>query len=147
MKDKVFVDTNICIYCYSDDEFDKSESARELILNNNTYISIQVLKELTNLLIKKFKLDIKLIENIIKEQIDLNNIYLNNENDVLKAIEISNKYKFSFYDSLIISSAISSDTSILYSEDMQHNQIIEDKLKIINPFYRYYLIYSCFGEA
>lgn len=35
MNDKVFIDTNICIYCYSDDELDKSEIARNLIIDNN----------------------------------------------------------------------------------------------------------------
>lgn len=134
MNDNVFIDTNICIYCYSNDEMEKSEIARNLIIENNTFISIQVLKELTNTLIKKFKLDFKQIEDIISEQIELNNIHLNNEVDILNAIKISNKYKFSFYDSLIISSAISADSNILYTEDMQHNQIIDEKLKIVNPF-------------
>ncbi len=134
MNDKVFIDSNICIYCYSDDELEKSEIARKIIIKNNSFISIQVLKELSNTLIKKFKLDFKNIENIIKEQIELNNVYLNNETDILNALKISNKYQFSFYDSLIISSAISTNSNILYSEDMQHNQMIESKLKIINPF-------------
>ncbi len=134
MNDKVFIDSNICIYCYSDDELEKSEIARKIIIKNNSFTSIQVLKELSNTLIKKFKLDFKNIENIIKEQIELNNVYLNNETDILNALKISNKYQFSFYDSLIISSAISTNSNILYSEDMQHNQMIESKLKIINPF-------------
>jgi predicted nucleic acid-binding protein len=40
----------------------------------------------------------------------------------------------SYWDSLIISSALESGCKILYTEDMHHNQIIEGKLKIINPF-------------
>ena len=44
-------------------------------------------------------------------------------------------YKFSYWDSLIVSSAIESKCSILYSEDMQHNQIINERLKILNPFF------------
>lgn len=134
MNDKVFIDTNICIYCYSDDELEKSEIARKIIIENNSFISILVLKELSNTLNKKFKLDFKNIENIIKEQIELNNVYLNNETDILYALKISNKYQFSFYDSLIITSALSTNSNILYSEDMQHNQMIENKLQIINPF-------------
>ena len=52
----------------------------------------------------------------------------------LKAINIKLKYNFSFWDSLIIASALENNCSILYSEDMQHGQVIEDNLKIINPF-------------
>jgi predicted nucleic acid-binding protein len=35
---------------------------------------------------------------------------------------------------LTLSAAIESEASILYSEDMQHNQLIEKQLRIINPF-------------
>jgi predicted nucleic acid-binding protein len=51
-----------------------------------------------------------------------------------KASQIRDKYNISYYDSLILSSAINSKCTILYTEDMQHNQIIENQLKIINPF-------------
>jgi predicted nucleic acid-binding protein len=44
-------------------------------------------------------------------------------------------YKLSYWDSLIVSSAIESKCSILYSEDMQHDQIINNQLKIIDPFF------------
>ncbi len=40
------------------------------------------------------------------------------------------------YDSLIISTALENNCEILYSEDMQHKQIIENKMVIINPFER-----------
>jgi predicted nucleic acid-binding protein len=55
--------------------------------------------------------------------------------DTIKyAYKIKDKYKFSYFDSLIIATALNHNCQILYTEDMQHNQIIEDKLKIINPF-------------
>ena len=53
---------------------------------------------------------------------------------VKKAFSISIKYQFSYWDSLIIASALENDCDILYTEDMQHNQKIEDALTIINPF-------------
>ena len=43
------------------------------------------------------------------------------------------KGKVSFWDSLIVASAIENQCSILYTEDMQNGQIIEDRLKIVNP--------------
>ena len=44
------------------------------------------------------------------------------------------RYKFSFYDSIIIAAALDAKCSILYTEDLQHKQIIEKTLTIINPF-------------
>lgn len=38
------------------------------------------------------------------------------------------------YDSLIIATALEASCTTLYSEDMQHGQLIENKLLIINPF-------------
>ncbi len=51
----------------------------------------------------------------------------------LTACDIRNTYNISYYDSLILSSAMDSRCDILYNEDMQHNQKIEN-LIIINPF-------------
>ncbi|HNZ27311.1 MAG TPA: PIN domain-containing protein [Spirochaetota bacterium] len=55
-----------------------------------------------------------------------------NLDTIINAIHISNKYKYSYYDSLIISTALENNCNILYSEDLQHNQLIENKLRIIN---------------
>ena len=53
---------------------------------------------------------------------------------VAKAIEINNRYGYSYWDSLIVATALRSNCNILYSEDMQNSQLIEDRLRIINPF-------------
>jgi len=47
---------------------------------------------------------------------------------------IAQRYQFSFYDSLIIASALEAGCITLYSEDMQHEQVIEKRLTIRNPF-------------
>ena len=53
---------------------------------------------------------------------------------VKEACKNAQKYKFSFYDSLIISAALECDCNILYSEDLHNGQLIENRLKITNPF-------------
>jgi len=47
---------------------------------------------------------------------------------------LHDKYFYSYFDSLMLSSALKSSCDIIYSEDMQHGQVIEKSLKIINPF-------------
>ena len=50
------------------------------------------------------------------------------------ALEIRERYGFSWYDSLIVAAALESGCELLYSEDMQHGQVIEGRLRVINPF-------------
>jgi predicted nucleic acid-binding protein len=50
------------------------------------------------------------------------------------ALDIRERYGFSWYDSLIVAAALESNCDLLYSEDMQHGQIIEGRLSIVNPF-------------
>ena len=50
------------------------------------------------------------------------------------AQDLIGKYDFQVFDGIIIAAALEADCDIIYSEDMQDGQIIENKLKIINPF-------------
>ena len=53
---------------------------------------------------------------------------------VIDSFVIRNRFHYSYWDSLIIASALEHDCFVLYSEDMQHDQIIQEQLRIINPF-------------
>lgn len=55
MNDNVFIDTNVIVFGYSFTEPDKQRIARQLISESNSFISVQVLQELANILTKKFK--------------------------------------------------------------------------------------------
>jgi len=58
--------------------------------------------------------------------VDIETLYL--------AEHIMLKYDLQIFDSIIIASAIESNCNVLYTEDLQHNQIIEGTLTIQNPF-------------
>jgi predicted nucleic acid-binding protein len=134
MSDRIFLDTNILVYSYSNSEPLKQEIARKLISQNNSFISTQVLQELTNTVTKKFKFSYVDATNAVNENIQNNNLHINSANTIIQACKIASRYGFSFYDSLIISAAIESNCSILYSEDMKHTQVIFDFITIVNPF-------------
>jgi predicted nucleic acid-binding protein len=136
MPDKVFLDTNILIYCYSVDEKEKQEKALWLLdkHSENSLISTQVINELSNILFKKFKLSYVEIENTILEidnYIDIVNFTMTTQ---IKALKIKDKYRLQFYDSLIIATAMENNCTTLYSEDMQNGLVIENILTIVNPF-------------
>ena len=102
--------------------------------NNNIYISKQVINETINILIKKFKLNIKDIINVVKE-LEKEFIILDFDIQIqLNALKLKQNYNLQFYDALIVSTALKNSCTILYSEDMQDKLVIEKKLKIINPF-------------
>ena len=134
MKDKIFLDTNILLYAYSTEK-EKQEKAQNILNTyNNIYISKQVINETINILIKKFKLNIKDIINVVKE---LEKEFIVLDFDVqtqLNALNLKQNYNLQFYDALIVSTALENSCTILYSEDMQDKQLNEKKLKIINPF-------------
>lgn len=134
MNDNVFFDTNIIVYSYSNSEPTKQLLAQKLIANTISFFSTQVLQELTNIATRKLNFCYADATNAVIECCNNNNLHINNDSTILKACSIAERYQFSFYDSLIIASAIECNCSILYSEDMKHNQIIFDSLTIINPF-------------
>jgi len=139
MKDKVFFDTNIFIYAVDDTVEDKMMKSRSLLLKfspkNQSIISFQVIQEFINTCLKKKFLITEtekfnfFIENELKSRWVINPTM----EFYFQAINIKNQYKYSFYDSLIIAAALKAKCKILYSEDMQHNQKI-DNLQILNPF-------------
>lgn len=134
MKDNCFVDTNIIVYCYTNDEPVKQQKALTVSSGTETFVSTQVLTELSNTLKKKFKLDWAEIELVISEIGTGFNVYVNKPTTIERACQIANVYHYSFYDSLIITAALACNCSILYSEDMQNGQVIENSLTIVNPF-------------
>lgn len=134
MKDNSFIDTNILIYCYSTTESIKRNKAIEISSNVNVFLSTQVLNEFVNVLSKKFKLNWKSIAKSLNEVVHNYHIVYNDVNTIKSACNVAAKYHYSFYDSLIISSALEADCHFLLSEDLQHNQLIDNKLRILNPF-------------
>jgi predicted nucleic acid-binding protein len=136
MTDKVLFDTNIWVYLYAQNLPDKSVKVRELVNNNFTsiIISTQILGEFYNVLTKKKLKSQDETKQIIQEMVTNFTIV---EIDVLKvmaALEINSKYGYTYWDSLVVATALQHNCDILYSEDMQANQLIENKTRIVNPF-------------
>jgi len=53
---------------------------------------------------------------------------------ITKAMDMSSRLKFPYWDSLIVASALEAGCDILYTEDLQHGQIIDNRLTVRNPF-------------
>ncbi len=138
MKDKVFLDTNIIVYAHDRSSGDKHAVARDIMdylwESRKGVISVQVLQEFFVCVTKKIVKPL-LLKNarIILEYLSSWNVVVNDKYITLKAIDLQEKYRFSFWDSLVIQAAIQSQTSLLLSEDLPDGQVVSD-VKILNPF-------------
>lgn len=52
----------------------------------------------------------------------------------MNASSLRVQHGFSFWDSLIVMSALSTDAIVPYSEDMHDGLFVADQLTIVNPF-------------
>jgi predicted nucleic acid-binding protein len=135
MSDKVLLDTNLWVYLYSKNPADKYEKVNTLLSSQieSLIMSTQILGELYNVLLKKKFRTQAQAQEIISQLIAGFDITEIPATQVIEAIKINVRYGYSYWDSLLVSTALLNNCSILYSEDMQHDQLIEGKLRIINP--------------
>ena len=139
MSGKYFIDTNIFIYAFDSKNPEKQDRANRIIKaaldQQNGCISYQVVQEFINVTTRKFAVPLSVpeckmfLENVLYPLCDVFSSF----DLYLHSLDIMDRWKFGFYDSLIIAAAIQADCTILYSEDLQHNQKIQ-QLTIINPF-------------
>jgi len=135
MPGKFFLDSNVVIYAYSRTEVDKRTTARRIIDSPLSVVSTQVLQEVANIFKRKYQLEYPAIREALCEcTAAVGELHTNTSQTVLKACDIADRYRFSFYDSLIIAAALESNCTTLYSEDLQHGQVIEKSLTVCNPF-------------
>lgn len=139
MSGEFFIDTNVLVYMFDKQEHDKRNTAQRLVqhalVTNQGMISYQVAQEFLNVALRKFKgplLDHKSRDFLDRVLTPLCKVYPSMPL-YQEALRIHQRWKFSFYDSLIIASAIHANAELLYSEDMQHGQRIES-ITLINPF-------------
>jgi predicted nucleic acid-binding protein len=127
-----FVDSNVLLYLVLDNGA-KAAKARE-VLGLGCTISVQVLNETTNVLRRKYKMpwnEVRQFLAVVRKLTETIPV------DIViheAGIDIAERYGFSIYDSMIAAAAIKSDCHIVFSEDMQHDQLIDQKVRVINPF-------------
>ena len=133
MEDKIFVDSNIWLYAFME-VGEKKETALGIISKENCILSTQIINEVCVNLIKKADYGEEDISKLVKSFYRKYQIENIDKDTILKSSALRAKVEISYWDSLVIASAVKSGCKIIYTEDMQHNQKIEGKLKIIDPF-------------
>ncbi|NJM37577.1 MAG: PIN domain-containing protein [Akkermansiaceae bacterium] len=131
-----FVDSNILIYAAEETlpTPRKTTIAREVLQCEHLHLSVQVLNEFTANARKPNKLGLpKDRERGWIDSFLLFEVTAITASIYLSALEIHDRYGLSHWDALILAAAIESHCEVLYSENLQHGQIIEGVL-VVNPF-------------
>jgi predicted nucleic acid-binding protein len=138
MRDKVFVDTNILIYAYDLASEVKRKRAVEAVKvlwdSGNGVLSTQVLQEFYVNVTRKIGHPItpdkarSILGTYLAWQVEVIR-----PDSVLRASELQERHKISFWDAMIVVAAIQSGAVKILTEDLNHGQLIEGIL-IENPF-------------
>lgn len=134
----MFIDTNILVYAYDASAGEKHKKALEIMENlwdsGNGIISSQVLQEFFVNVTKKISKPLNVIatKEIVKDLLKWKTVIINGE-IILEAIDIHTQHKLSFWDSMIIVSAIGGGADTILSEDLSDKQVIRG-ITIKNPF-------------
>ena len=128
-----FFDTNVLIYAVA--QGDERSAQAELLLAAGGAISVQVMNEFASVARRKLGRSWSEIKEALQAIRVLCPVVapLTSATHEL-AIELASRYQFEIYDALIAAAAIQTKCSVLYSEDFQDGQVIEQKLTVKNPF-------------
>lgn len=127
-----FFDTSVLLYLLSSDAA-KADRVEALLADRGT-LSVQVLNEFAVVAIRKLKMplpEVREVLDTIRAVCDVLPVTIETHDRALAIVE---RYGCSLYDSLLIAAALMAGSKRLYSEDLQHGQLIDRQLRVVNPF-------------
>lgn len=137
-RDLQFVDTNVLIYAHDFSAGEKHTRSRELIAglweSGLGCLNVQVLQEfyvnVTEKVAKPLSSDVaaQIVSDLSAWQVHRPGV-----EDFLDAIRLQHRYQMSFWDAMIVVSAIQLGCPTLWSEDLNPGQVY-DMVKVARPF-------------
>jgi predicted nucleic acid-binding protein len=96
---------------------------------------MQAMNESSNVWFNKFKWSAaKIEEHLNNIELVCDDVLQIHRNTINKALSLKDRYGYSYYDCLMLASALDGNCRFIYTEDMSDGQVINDTLIIINPF-------------
>jgi predicted nucleic acid-binding protein len=140
MSVELFIDSNVLLYQLDTGDRRKHAIAErivsEAVAHESACISFQVVQECLNTVLRKA--EVRLDITAARAWLDAVLARLYRVPATLdlyrRALQVQERYRFAFYDSLIVAAALEAGCKRLLSEDLQHGQRIEKTLAIENPF-------------
>lgn len=134
-----FFDSNVFIYLFDDADPQKQARARSIVASalvaDTACISFQVVQETLHVLTRKFakRVPSEIAKDILRDSLQPFWRVQPSPGLYIRALDLQERYRFSFYDSLIVAAAVEAGCARLLSEDLQDGQRV-DQLLIENPF-------------
>ena len=135
---KVFLDTNILVYAHDTSAGTKHDLARGIVAHQWTHrrgvLSTQVLQEFFVSVTRRLPkpMDTATAQKVVADLLNWE-VVVNDGNSILGAVELLKRFKYSFWDSLIVHAALQAGAEVLMSEDLSTGQNIQG-MTIENPF-------------
>jgi predicted nucleic acid-binding protein len=127
-----FFDTNVLVYLASGDRA-KADRAERILRDGGT-ISVQVLNEIANVARRKMQFGwhetrdflgyLRGILTVVPLTPEIHDV----------GLDLAERHELSIYDAMIVAAALVAGCDRLWSEDMQHGQVLDRRLRISNPF-------------
>jgi predicted nucleic acid-binding protein len=133
MPGKVFFDTNVLIYAIAQN--DPRGPRAEALLATGGVIGVQVLNEFVSVTRRKMHMPWK----DVTEALDAIRVLCPQPVPITistheTALKVAEDHGYAIYDALIVAAALEASCTTLYSEDLQHGQVIGGRLTVQNPF-------------
>lgn len=127
-----FLDTNVLLYVAGADP--RKADRAEALIRDSGVISVQVLNELANVARRKMRLswdETHALLATFRGLLDVRPTTLATHD---KGMALAERYLLSIYDAMIVAAALEANCATLWSEDMQDGLLVDNRLRIRNPF-------------
>lgn len=127
-----FADSNVLLYIVSGD--DTKADIAERLLRSGLHVSVQVLNEIANVMVRKWQRPWSDALPFLDEVTVLATVHPLGLHTHKLGVEMAARHRLSVYDGIIVGAALIAECDVLYSQDMHHGLLVEDRLRIVNPF-------------
>ena len=133
---RTYLDANVFLYSFLDQDAGKKLKAVEIIAkaveSNSGFISLQVVREFCNVMLKKSERPMSELKGALR-LFDSFQMIDGSMSLIRKALEIKDRYKIQFFDSLHLASAEAAGCDEILTEDLNDGQMY-GSVKAVNPF-------------
>jgi len=132
MTAKPFADTNIILYTIGRDA--RKQDIARAIVATHPVLSVQVINECVSVCLRKLSFSREQAYAFGKAVMERTDVLPLDSVTLERAATLAIRYQLSHWDALVVASALLADCDRLYSADLQHGQVFDDRLRVVNPF-------------
>ncbi len=133
MSERVAVDTNVAIHLHDVQDPARQATAQQ-VMAQAPVVSAQVVSEYLNVLQRRLRVEKKVALAMAQEVFGQCEIAPVTHTTLANAARLLARYDFQLFDAIVVANALETGCTVLYSADFQHQQLIDGRLRLVNPF-------------